>query len=207
MGLDPQKSFAKMYEAGGVEDIIGVEVEVLDVVVPMSPLNKSLTGRESSRSANRANIGISSGFFSMGYGSPAAALHMSTSFSRRNPLLSRASRSSVFAFDFFHSRFGSGRGGDTGGDVPAADPAASSRILFFPPAAFVVFDGDGFILQVHGVFTRIRSGAAVVSSYGGALGSKLYSAAAVRTSESWLDLLGMIAAAWGENPKGFGFYL
>jgi hypothetical protein len=31
--------------------------------------------------------------------------------------------------------------GDTGGDVPAADPAASSRPLFFPPAAFVVFDG------------------------------------------------------------------
>jgi hypothetical protein len=60
--------------------------------------------------------------------------------------------------DFFHSQFGSIRGGDTGGDVPAADPAASSRALFFPPAAFVVFDGDGFIRQVHGVFTRIRSG-------------------------------------------------
>jgi hypothetical protein len=42
--------------------------------------------------------------------------------------------------DFFNSRFGSGRGGDTGGDVLAADPAASSRLLFFPPAAFVVFD-------------------------------------------------------------------
>jgi hypothetical protein len=82
----------------------------------------------------------------MGYGSPAAALHMSTSFSRRNPLLRRASKSSVFALDFFHSRFRSGRGGDTGGDVPAADPVASSWALFFPPAAFVVFDGDGFIL-------------------------------------------------------------
>jgi hypothetical protein len=82
----------------------------------------------------------------MGYGSPAEALHISTSFSRRNPLLRRASRSSVFALDFFHSRFGSGRSGDTGGDVPAADPAASSRALFFPPAAFVFFDEDGFIL-------------------------------------------------------------
>jgi hypothetical protein len=132
----------------------------------------------------------------MGYGSPAAALHISTAFSRRNPLLRRASKSSVFALHFFHSRFGSGRGGDTGGDVPAADPAASSRALFFPPAAFVVFDGDGFILQVHGVFTRIRSGATVVASYGGALGSTLYSIAAVRTSgDSWLDLLGMAAAA------------
>jgi hypothetical protein len=103
--------------------------------------------------------------------------------------------------DFFHSRFGSGRGGDTGGDVPAADPAAASRPLFFPPAAFVVFDRDGFILQVHGVFTRIRSGATVVASYGSALGYVLYSMAAVRTSGySWLDLLGMTAAAQGEKP-------
>jgi hypothetical protein len=110
--------------------------------------------------------------------------------------LRRGSKSSVFALDFFHSRFGSGRGGDTSGDVPEADPAAPSRALFFPPAAFVVFDGDGFILQVHGVFTRIRSGAAVVASYGGATGSKLYSAAVVSTSgDSWPDLLGMTTAA------------
>jgi hypothetical protein len=188
-----------MYEDDGVEDTVGIEIEVLDAVVPSNPLKKSLAGRDSPRSANRANIGISSGFFSMGYGSPAAALHMSTSFSRRNPLLRRASMSSVFALDFFHSRFGSGRGGDTGGDtggdVPAADPVASSRALFFPPAAFVVFDRDGFILQVHDVFMRIRSGATVVASYNGALGSALYSLAAVRTSgDSWLDLLGMTAA-------------
>jgi hypothetical protein len=131
----------------------------------------------------------------MGYGSPTAALHISISFSCRNRLLRRASRSSIFALDFFHSRFGSGRGGDTDG-VPAADPAASSRALFFPSAAFVVFDGDGFILQVHGVFTRIRSGATVVASYGCAIGSTLYSIAAVRTSgDSWQDLLGMAAAA------------
>jgi hypothetical protein len=107
---------------------------------------------------------------------------MSTSFSRMNPLLRRVSRSSVLALDFFYSRFGSGRGGDTGGDVPAADPAASSRALFFPPAAFAVFDGEGFILQVHGVFTRIRSGATAVVSYDGALGSTLLSMATARTS-------------------------
>jgi hypothetical protein len=58
---------------------------------------------------------------------------------------------------------------------------ASSRALFFPPVAFEVFDGEGFILQVHGVFTRIRSGAAVVASYGGAFGSTLSSTVAVRT--------------------------
>jgi hypothetical protein len=34
--------------------------------------------------------------------------------------------------------------------------------FFFPPAVFKVFDGEVFILQVHGVFTRIRSGATVV---------------------------------------------
>jgi hypothetical protein len=28
--------------------------------------------------------------------------------------------------------------------------------------AFAVFDGEGFILQVHGVFMRIRSGATAV---------------------------------------------
>jgi hypothetical protein len=34
MGLDPQIGFAKMYEDGGVEDTVGVEVEVLDAVLP-----------------------------------------------------------------------------------------------------------------------------------------------------------------------------
>jgi hypothetical protein len=111
---------------------------------------------------------------------------MSTSFSHRNPLLRRANKSSVFALDFFHLRFGSGRGGDTGGDVPVADPVASSRPLFFPPAAFAVLDGDGFILQVHGVFTRIRSGATAVDLYGGALGSALHAAAAAcADGDSW----------------------
>jgi hypothetical protein len=55
---------------------------------------------------------------------------------------------------------------------------ASSRPLFFPPAAFAVLDGDGFILQVHGVFTRIGSGATVVALSGSALRSTLHSAAA-----------------------------
>jgi hypothetical protein len=47
-----------------------------------------------------------------------------------------------------------------------------------------------------------------VGSYGGALGSIILSTAAARTGgDFWLDLLGMAANAWGENPKGFGFYL
>jgi hypothetical protein len=33
VGLDPQEGFAKVEEDGGVEDTIGVEIEVLDVVV------------------------------------------------------------------------------------------------------------------------------------------------------------------------------
>jgi hypothetical protein len=34
MGLDPQEGFAKMNKYDGVEDTVGVEVEVLDAVVP-----------------------------------------------------------------------------------------------------------------------------------------------------------------------------
>jgi hypothetical protein len=106
---------------------------------------------------------------------------MSTSFSRRNPLFRSASRSSVFAFDFFYSWLGFGRGGDIGGVDPPADPAASSRDLFFPPEVFKLLDGKGFILQVHGVFTRIRSGATAMATGGGALGITIYIEVAVCT--------------------------
>jgi hypothetical protein len=106
---------------------------------------------------------------------------MSTSFSRRNPLLSSASRSSALAFDFFYSLLGFGRGGDTGGVDTAADPAASSRDLFFPSAVFKLLDSEGCILQVHWVFTRIRSGATAVASSGGTLGSAIYTEVAVCT--------------------------
>jgi hypothetical protein len=79
-----------------------------------------------------------------------------------NPLFSSANKSSVFALDFFHSLFGFRRGGDTGSVDPPADPAASSRDLFFPAAVFMLLDGEGFILQVQRVFTLIRSGAEAV---------------------------------------------
>jgi hypothetical protein len=73
---------------------------------------------------------------------------MSTSFSRRKPLFSSASKSSVFVLDFFHSLFGFGRGEEVGGVDPSVDPDASSRDLFFPTPVFMVFDEDGFILQM-----------------------------------------------------------
>jgi hypothetical protein len=59
---------------------------------------------------------------------------------------------------------------------------ASSRDLFFPPAVFKLLDCEGFIPQVHWVFTRIRSGATAVAAGGGALGSAIYSEVAVCTS-------------------------
>jgi hypothetical protein len=58
-------------------------------------------------------------------------------------------------------------GGDVGGDDTWADPSASLWDLFLPAPAFEPLDTDGFILQVHGVFTRIRSGATLVASSGG----------------------------------------
>jgi hypothetical protein len=82
--------------------------------------------------------------------------------------------------------------------------AASSRPLFFP-AAFADLDGEGFILQVQGVFTRIRSGATLKALGGGALGSTKAAARAGSGSTSYVNE--MTAARMGENPKGFGFYL
>jgi hypothetical protein len=79
-----------------------------------------------------------------------------------------------------------------------AAPAASSRPLFFP-AVFALLDGDGFILQVHSVFTRIRSGATLAALGGGALRSTVAAACE--------DLFEMATAPMGGNPKGFGFYL
>jgi hypothetical protein len=96
---------------------------------------------------------------------------MSIFFSRRNPLFTSASKSSVLALDLFHSLFGFGRGGDVDGVDPWADPATSSRDLFFPAPVFMLLDGEDFILQVHRVFTRIRSGASLVANSVGTRGS------------------------------------
>jgi hypothetical protein len=96
---------------------------------------------------------------------------MSISFSQWNPLFTSASKSSVLALDLFHSLFGFGRRGDVGGIDPWVDPAASSRDLFFPAPVFMLFDGEDFILQMHRVFTRIRSGDSLVANTGGVCGS------------------------------------
>jgi hypothetical protein len=122
---------------------------------------------------------------------------MSTSFSRMNPLFRRANRSSVLTLDFFHSRLGSARGGDIGGATPVAAVAAYSRPLFFL-VAFDDLDGDGFILQVQSVFTRIRSGATLKALGGGALRST--TAAVCTGSGSTSDGIEKIAARMGEKP-------
>jgi hypothetical protein len=75
--------------------------------------------------------------------------------------------------------------------------AAFSRPLFFP-AAFADLDGEGFILQVQGIFTRIRLGATLKALGGGALGST--TAAACAGSGSTLDRIEMTSAQMGEQP-------
>jgi hypothetical protein len=84
-----------------------------------------------------------------------------------------------------------------GGAAPVAAAAASSRPLFFQ-AAFDVLLGDGFILQVQGVFTRIRSGATLKALGGGALES--ITAAASVGSGFASNANGMAAAQMGEKP-------
>jgi hypothetical protein len=65
----------------------------------------------------------------------------------------------------------------------------------------MLLDGEGFILQVHRVFTRIRSRAAVVVICGGAPGSTIYTEVqCALVADSRRDLLGMAASVWGEKP-------
>jgi hypothetical protein len=78
-----------------------------------------------------------------------------------------------------------------------AAAAASSRPLFFP-AALDALDGDGFILQVQGVFTRIRSGATLKDLGGGALESTTAAASAGGGFAS--DANGIAVARMGEKP-------
>jgi hypothetical protein len=74
---------------------------------------------------------------------------------------------------------------------------ALSWPLFFP-AVFAVLDGDGFILQVHDVFTRIRSGATLAALGGGALGSTATAASA--GGDYGQDLFEMATTVMGKKP-------
>jgi hypothetical protein len=72
---------------------------------------------------------------------------------------------------------------------------------FFPASVFMVFDGDGFILQMQRGFTRIRSGllrrqaaAARVDQRPKAQGQ------CAQAADSWLDLFRMAANAGDEKP-------
>jgi hypothetical protein len=80
VGLDSHKCLTEMEEDGDVEDTIGVEVEVLNAMVSEHPIEEVTRRRGVSlRSMNHANIGISSGFFSIRYGSPVVTRHRSIS--------------------------------------------------------------------------------------------------------------------------------
>jgi hypothetical protein len=101
--------------------------------------------------------------------------------------------------DFFHSLAGLGCGGDVGGDDPWADPSTLLRDLFFPAPTFDSLDEDGFIIQVHWVFTRIRSGATLVASSGGARLLAIYGAAAEATVDGHLARSTPVAAIVGNK--------
>jgi hypothetical protein len=69
-------------------------------------------------------------------------------------------------------------------------------------------DGDTFILQEQGVFTCIRSGAALVAGGGGAHGFSFSRAAAEATREGSSNRSIQVATTGeNENPKGFDIYL
>jgi hypothetical protein len=186
-----------MDEDCGMENTVRVEIEVLNSVVPKEAFEE-VAGRkrESALRETREHRDLVLSFLHWvrisGGGSPHIHLLLQI-----NPLLRRANKSSVFTFDFFHSRLGSGRGGDIGGAAPVAAAVASSRPLFFP-TAFVDLDGEGFILQVHGVFTHIRLGATLEALGGGALGSTTEAARAGSGSVS--DLFEMATVVMGEKP-------
>jgi hypothetical protein len=140
------------------------------------------------------NIGISSGFFSIGYGSPAAACHMSTYFSRRNPLSSSTNRSSVFTFDFVHTLLGFGRGGDTGGvdRLGIYSSRRRSSCSWMVRASFSKY--SGFSLA----FTRgLRRWLLAVALLDLRFPLRWQCALA---ADSKQDLLRMAASVWGEKP-------
>jgi hypothetical protein len=160
-----------MDEDGDVKNFVMVQVQVLDTVVLEETLEE-VTRQEGQPALHepgehRDLVGVLLHWVRVARGC-VPHVHL---LLPENPLFTSASKSSVFALDFFHSLFGLGRGGDIGGDESRADPSASLWDLFFPTPVFMLLDGEDFILQVHRVFTHIRSGASLVAASGSAHGS------------------------------------
>jgi hypothetical protein len=140
VGLDTNKCFAKVDKNGDMEDSVGVKVEeVLYAIVPEQTFEEISGGECQSVLYEPGEHQDFVWVFSIGYGSLVVVRHRSISFSQRNP--TRASRSSVFSFTFFHSLAGLGRGVE-GGDDDWSASSASPRFLFFDVPDFELFIRD-----------------------------------------------------------------
>jgi hypothetical protein len=96
-----------------------------------------------------------------------------------------------------------------GGDNSGATPSALLRVLFFPTPVFTLLDGDAFILQVMGVFTRIHSGATLVVDGSGASRSTLLRGGGGRSGageSSGADLFQWLILRGMKTPKGLSTY-
>jgi hypothetical protein len=126
VGLESHKCLAEMNEDGDVEYTIGFEVDVLDPIVLEHSFQE--VGRQKGEPTlhESREHGILSGFLSIRYGSPVVARHRSITFLWRKPLLTRARRSLVLNFAFFHffDGFGGVKCGGNNDDCPAS-PALS----------------------------------------------------------------------------------
>jgi hypothetical protein len=82
------------------------------------------------------------------------------------------------------------------------------RDLFFPAPVFKPLDGDSFILQVHGVFTRIRSG---LRWWRAAVARVDFQSTARQQQQQWtdtqMDLIQWLLLRGMKNPKGFSVHL
>jgi hypothetical protein len=148
VGLDPQKRLTEVDEDSDMENTVGVEVEVLNVVVPQEAFEE-IACRQCESALREARehwdliFALLHGVRVPGGGPPTVHLLLTDEstveegqqiFGLRLRLFPLAAR--IWP------------GGDIGGAAPAAATAASSQPLFFP-AVFTVLDRDGLILQVH----------------------------------------------------------
>jgi hypothetical protein len=162
VGLDPHKRLAKVDKDGDVEDIVGVEVEVLDPIVPEHPLEE-VARRQCESALHRSckHWDLIRIFLHRVWipGGDAPKIHLlfakETAVDQGEEVLGLQFRLPPLLR--WIRRSGEGRDND---DWPAS--LASLRILFFDALVLVLFDDDAFILPVTSVFTRICSAAAGV---------------------------------------------